>query len=622
MEAIVFDWDGTLVDSLGAFHARTRRCMAAFGLPFDVVALPPAATSPTGARCTSGSASPTTGSTRRTGSGRRPSPPTATASSRSPGAPEALERLRDAGAALGIVTAGHRDVVEPQLERTGLGGAPAGPGVRRRPAGPQAGPGAAPAGPPARRPRPSARSATAYVGDAPTTCGWRAPSARSAIGIESVLGDPDELLAAGAAEVAPSVAAWVEAHLAARDGAPAVSRRRPTRHVARSSSPTATVPTGARPRPAWPGWADGVDLVSPPTAARATRRALGRRIDRWVGDGDSIGAGGARAARARPASDRPCAGRQGRDRTPSSRCSPRSGRRAADHDPRRASAATALDHELGQRLAARPPGPRRPRGRASSTAGTRGSACAGPGVRTDLGGRGRRPGLAAAVRRRRRGITTDGPPLPARATSRSGRAGARPVERPRRPPMPADRAPDRPAARRGDPCYAPGDEHARQRASWRPRSPFPTRPARSIGSPTSAAAGRSSTSTRRTTRPAARPRPASSATSTTRSRERGADVWGISPHGAASQRAFREKFDLPFSLLSDPDHAVAERYGAGSRSRTTARRTWASARPTFLVDPEGRIAQTWRRSSPRATPPRSWRPSTRPRRGGALTAHA
>src|SRR5258705_2619986 len=37
MEAILFDWDGTLVDSLGAFHRANARVMDAFGLPFDEV---------------------------------------------------------------------------------------------------------------------------------------------------------------------------------------------------------------------------------------------------------------------------------------------------------------------------------------------------------------------------------------------------------------------------------------------------------------------------------------------------------------------------------------------------------------------------------------------------------
>ena len=44
--------------------------------------------------------------------------------------------------------------------------------------------------------------------------------------------------------------------------------------------------------------------------------------------------------------------------------------------------------------------------------------------------------------------------------------------------------------------------------------------------------------------------------------ERGADVWGVSPQGSASKRAFREKFGLPFILLADEGHAVADAYGS------------------------------------------------------------
>ena len=76
-------------------------------------------------------------------------------------------------------------------------------------------------------------------------------------------------------------------------------------------------------------------------------------------------------------------------------------------------------------------------------------------------------------------------------------------------------------------------------------------------------------------------------------RERGADVWGISPQGAASKRAFREKFGLPFTLLADEDHAVADRYGVWVEKQNYGKTYWGTARATFLVDPEGRIAQTW-----------------------------
>jgi peroxiredoxin Q/BCP len=74
-----------------------------------------------------------------------------------------------------------------------------------------------------------------------------------------------------------------------------------------------------------------------------------------------------------------------------------------------------------------------------------------------------------------------------------------------------------------------------------------------------------------------------------------ADVWGISPDGAASHRRFREKFDLPFTLLSDEDHSVAESYGAWQLKSMYGKEYMGIQRSTFLVDPDGRIARTWPR---------------------------
>lgn len=75
--------------------------------------------------------------------------------------------------------------------------------------------------------------------------------------------------------------------------------------------------------------------------------------------------------------------------------------------------------------------------------------------------------------------------------------------------------------------------------------------------------------------------------------ERGADVWGISPQGAASKRSFREKFGLPFTLLADEGHAVADAYGTWVEKQNYGRTYWGTARSTFLVDPNGRIARVW-----------------------------
>jgi thioredoxin-dependent peroxiredoxin len=80
--------------------------------------------------------------------------------------------------------------------------------------------------------------------------------------------------------------------------------------------------------------------------------------------------------------------------------------------------------------------------------------------------------------------------------------------------------------------------------------------------------------------------------------ERGADVWGISPQGQTSKRKFREKFGLPFLLLADEDHAVADAYGSWVEKQNYGKTYWGVARRTFLVDPQGRIVKTWEKVKP------------------------
>jgi thioredoxin-dependent peroxiredoxin len=79
---------------------------------------------------------------------------------------------------------------------------------------------------------------------------------------------------------------------------------------------------------------------------------------------------------------------------------------------------------------------------------------------------------------------------------------------------------------------------------------------------------------------------------------RGADVWGISPQGAASKQAFRDKFALPFPLLIDEGHAVAEAYGSWVEKQNYGKTYWGVARTTFLVGPDGRIVRSWPKVKP------------------------
>jgi peroxiredoxin Q/BCP len=72
-------------------------------------------------------------------------------------------------------------------------------------------------------------------------------------------------------------------------------------------------------------------------------------------------------------------------------------------------------------------------------------------------------------------------------------------------------------------------------------------------------------------------------------------VWGVCPDGASSHAAFRARFGLPFTLLSDPDHAVAERYGAWGAKVLYGRTSTGIIRSTVLVGPDGTVARAWPR---------------------------
>jgi thioredoxin-dependent peroxiredoxin len=73
----------------------------------------------------------------------------------------------------------------------------------------------------------------------------------------------------------------------------------------------------------------------------------------------------------------------------------------------------------------------------------------------------------------------------------------------------------------------------------------------------------------------------------------GAEVWGISILGSGSKAAFKAKFGLPFVLLADERHEVAERYGTWVEKQRYGRTSWGVQRATFLVDPQGRIRRAW-----------------------------
>jgi peroxiredoxin Q/BCP len=74
-----------------------------------------------------------------------------------------------------------------------------------------------------------------------------------------------------------------------------------------------------------------------------------------------------------------------------------------------------------------------------------------------------------------------------------------------------------------------------------------------------------------------------------------AAVVGISPDSVKSHCNFRDKHELKVTLLSDPDHKALESYGVWSLKKMYGKEYFGVVRSTFLIDPEGRIAEIWRK---------------------------
>jgi thioredoxin-dependent peroxiredoxin len=80
--------------------------------------------------------------------------------------------------------------------------------------------------------------------------------------------------------------------------------------------------------------------------------------------------------------------------------------------------------------------------------------------------------------------------------------------------------------------------------------------------------------------------------------ERGVVVLGVSPDGEDSHRRFKSKYDLPFTLLADPQHEVAEEYGVWVEKNAYGKRRMGVERSTFVIAPDGTVARVLRRVDP------------------------
>jgi peroxiredoxin Q/BCP len=74
----------------------------------------------------------------------------------------------------------------------------------------------------------------------------------------------------------------------------------------------------------------------------------------------------------------------------------------------------------------------------------------------------------------------------------------------------------------------------------------------------------------------------------------GAKIFGVSPDDVASHVKFRDKYQLNFPLLADPDHKVAEKFGAWREKNMYGNKKMGIVRSTFLVGPDGVIKKAWK----------------------------
>ncbi len=74
-----------------------------------------------------------------------------------------------------------------------------------------------------------------------------------------------------------------------------------------------------------------------------------------------------------------------------------------------------------------------------------------------------------------------------------------------------------------------------------------------------------------------------------------AEIVGISPDKSEAQEKFAAKYGLPYTLVPDPDHAIAEAYGVWKEKKNYGRTYMGIERTTIVVDPEGKVAKIFPR---------------------------
>ncbi len=75
-------------------------------------------------------------------------------------------------------------------------------------------------------------------------------------------------------------------------------------------------------------------------------------------------------------------------------------------------------------------------------------------------------------------------------------------------------------------------------------------------------------------------------------------ILGVSPDSVASHQKFKRKFELPFTLLADTDHAIAEAYGVWVEKSMYGKKYMGIQRATFVIDKKGSVAKVYPKVKP------------------------
>ncbi|WP_276932596.1 thioredoxin-dependent thiol peroxidase [Dubosiella newyorkensis] len=84
--------------------------------------------------------------------------------------------------------------------------------------------------------------------------------------------------------------------------------------------------------------------------------------------------------------------------------------------------------------------------------------------------------------------------------------------------------------------------------------------------------------------------------------EKDAIVLGVSKDSVASHKKFQEKYQLPFELLSDPEHKVIEQYDVWKEKSMYGKKYMGIVRSTYLIDEEGKIEKALEKVKPQQNP--------------------